>query len=254
MTDYRLRIYPQYGSRFQGAGTDFNSVLSGRWGRAYDWYLRSWLPEDKQANILDVACGNGSLLHFFRQRGYSKLTGVDISPEQVALAGQVIPDVHQANVLDFLESHCGEFDLITGLDLIEHFQKDEVLRFLDGCYHSLKTGGRLILQTPNAETPWAGYHRYNDLTHEICFQHNSISCLLRLCGFGAVEVREQGPVPYGYSLKSTIRWLMWQLIRSGLKAYNLAETGSTGSGVYTRVFITGAIKEKGSKDGQTGKE
>lgn len=243
MADYRSRIYAKYSSGFQEASTDFDNVLSKRWGKAYDWYLRGWLPEDKQANILDVACGGGRLLHFFKTRGYTQLTGIDISPEQVRLAKQVTEKVIEADVLEFLETTTKTYDLVVGLDIIEHFKKDEVLRFIDGCYRVLMTNGRLILQTPNAESPMVNVVRYGDFTHEICFQHNSISRLLRLCGFDAVEVREQGPVPYGYSLKSMLRWVMWQLIRLGLKIYNLAETGTTGSGVFTRVFITSGIKK-----------
>jgi 2-polyprenyl-3-methyl-5-hydroxy-6-metoxy-1,4-benzoquinol methylase len=234
---YRERIYRHYASRFMDAGERFDEKASARWGRAYDWYLRGWLPADKEASVLDVACGGGKLLHFFKTRGYRQVAGVDLSPEQVALARQVVPDVHEGNVLEFLESRPRSFDLITGLDIVEHFQKDEALRFLDGCFRALRPGGRLVLQTPNADSPWGTYHRYNDFTHEICFQHNSISRLLRLCGFEDVEVREQGPIPWGYSLSCTVRWVMWQGIRLGLKLYNLAETGNAGGGVFTRVFL-----------------
>lgn len=243
MTAYRERIYDRYASGFQDAGEAFDVAAAERWGKAFDWYLREWLPEDKNAPILEVACGRGNLLHFFKTRGFKNISGVDVSPEQVVLARQVIETVHEENVLEFLDAHGGEYELIVGLDIIEHFNKDEVLRFLDGCRSALKPGGRLVLQTPNAETPWAGYHRYNDFTHEVCFQHNSLARLLRLCGFHDVVAREQGPVPRGYSLVSSARWLLWQCIRVQLKIYNLAEIGSAGSGVFSRIFLASAIRE-----------
>jgi SAM-dependent methyltransferase len=166
---------------------------------------------------------------------------VDVSPDQVALARQVVPAVDRGDALAYLEGHRDAFDLIVGLDIIEHFDKDEVLRFLDGCHSALRPGGRLILQTPNADSPWGTTIRYGDFTHEICFQHNSISRLLRLCGFEQIEVREQGPVPWGYSLTASFRWAIWQCIRFGLSVYNLAETGSLGSRIFTRVFFATGV-------------
>lgn len=241
--DYRTRIYEDYTSGFQNEGKEFDIDEAMRWGAAYDYYFRGWLPESKESEILDIACGSGRLLHFFQERGYRNLTGVDISPSQVKLARQVVPNVFEEDAIEFLERKRCSHDLIVGLDIIEHFRKDEVLRFLDECFGSLKQGGRLVLQTPNADSPWGTVHRYNDFTHELCFNPNSIVRLMRLCRFREIETREQGPVPWGYSAKSTIRFLAWRAIRLGLKAWNVAETGSAGSGVFTRIFQVSGRRE-----------
>ena len=235
--EYRKQIYTEYATRFQDAKEVFDQAGSGRWGKAYDYYLRSWLPEDKGAAIVDLACGGGKLLHFLKDRGYNRLQGVDISPEQVRLARQVIPEVKESDILDYLVEHRDCFDVILGLDIIEHFQKDEALRFLEGCCSALKPNGRLILQTPNADSPFYGAIRYGDFTHEICFTPNSITRLMQLCGFRDIEVREQGPIPWGYSAMSTARFAVWQGIRLGLKLWNVIETGSSGNGVFSRVFL-----------------
>ncbi|GAB4174007.1 MAG: hypothetical protein Fur0039_15760 [Rhodocyclaceae bacterium] len=234
---YRTRIYARYATNFQNAPQVFDVEAARRWARAYRHYLRAWLPESRDARILDVACGGGKLLQFYLDCGYTDVHGVDVSPEQVTLARQVTPNVVQANVLDYLGAHAGRFELISGLDIVEHFRKDEVLRFLDLCHAALAPGGRLVLQTPNAESPWGTHHRYNDLTHELGFNRNALARLLGLVGFTAIEAREQGPVPWGYSAASTLRWCVWQMIRAGLKLWNVAETGDAGSGVFTRVFL-----------------
>lgn len=240
--DYRTRIYERYASGFQSAPETFDVEAADRWGRAYRHYLRGWLPDSKDARILEVACGGGKLLHFFLAAGYRNVHGVDVSPEQVALARQVTPNVVQANVLEYLSDHAGEFDLIIGLDIVEHFHKDEALRFLDLCLAALNPVGRLVLQTPNGESPWGTHHRYNDLTHEIGFNPNALSRLLVLVGFKPAEVREMGPVPFGYSIVSTLRWCVWQTIRAMLKVWNVVETGNTGSGVFTRVFLVSGLR------------
>lgn len=240
--NYRTRIYARYASRFQSAPEVFDVVAARRWGRAYRHYLRGWLPQDRAACILDVACGGGKLLQFFLDSGYRDVHGVDVSPEQVALARQVTPDVVEADVLAYLAGQTGRFDLITGLDIVEHFRKDEALRFLDLCFAALKPGGRLVLQTPNAESPWGTHLRYGDLTHELGFNPNALTRLLALVGFEEIAARELGPVPWGYSVASTLRWVAWQAIRAGLKAWNLAETGDAGGGVFTRVFLISASR------------
>jgi 2-polyprenyl-3-methyl-5-hydroxy-6-metoxy-1,4-benzoquinol methylase len=241
--NYRKRIYERYASRFQDATMQFDTEASARWGRAYRYYFRKWFPRSKEARIADLACGGGKLLHFFNKQGFSNIEGVDLSPEQVALARQTGVQVEEGNAIDYLEAHPDTFDLITALDLIEHFHKPEVLRFLDACHGALRPGGRLILQTPNAESPWGSLHRYNDFTHEVGFNPNALSRLLRLVNFESIEARELGPVPWGYSAASTLRWFVWQSIRQGLKIWNLAETGASGSGVFSRVFLISGIKK-----------
>jgi SAM-dependent methyltransferase len=244
MVEYRSRIYKRYASCFRDTGLDFDERAMIRWGKAFDYYFHGWLPKQNDAVIVDLACGNGNLLYFFKQRGYTCVSGVDISPEQVQIARQVNSNVVVVNVIDFLETHTETFDLITGLDIIEHLRKDEILRFLDGCLGALKPGGRVILQTPNAESPWGNSIRYGDFTHEVCFSPCSLKSLLRLCGFHSIEAREQGAVAWGYSFISSIRYLIWQVIRLGLKVYNLAETGHAGSGVFTRVFVISGRKNE----------
>ncbi len=240
--DYRTRIYENYATNFQDAPKTFDETAAWQWGRAQRYYLRNWLPQDKSAKVVDLACGGGKLLYFFKRMGYSDITGVDISPEQVKLARQVMPNVDEADVLEWLEAHPAGFDLITGFDIVEHFHKDEVLRFLDACHVALKPGGRLILQTPNADSPWGTVHRYNDFTHEVGFNPNALSRLLSLTGFQRIVSRETGPIPIGHSVKSTIRYLIWQFIRANLKLWNLAETGGAGGGVFTRVFLIAGEK------------
>ncbi|MEK7762553.1 MAG: class I SAM-dependent methyltransferase [Nitrospirota bacterium] len=240
---YRDRLYSNYGHDFQDAGEKFDREGASRWGRACAYHLRGWLPKQKEARILDLACGAGKLLFFFSERGYHDLAGVDLSLDQVVLARQVTPNVKQESVFEHLESNPASYDVITGYDIIEHFHKDEVLRFIDGCLSALKPGGRLILQTPNADSPWGTMHRYNDFTHEICFNPNALTRLLRVAGFRNIESREAGPVPRGNSLTSSVRYLIWQIIRVGLHIWNLAETGTAGGGVWTRVFLISGVKK-----------
>ena len=176
-----------------------------------------------------------------KSRGYTNLYGVDIAPDQVALARQV------ANVDQPVVLARGAPGAIRLVDRARHhraFARDEALRFLELAYGALKPGGRLVLQTPNADSPFGLQHRYNDITHEWAYNVNQLARLLRRAGFVALEAREQGPVPWGYSLVSTARFLVWRLIRAGLQLWNVAETGAT-LPVLTRVFLIKGDKGAG---------
>ena len=85
-SNYRERIYASYGKNFQDAPENFDYKASRRWGKARRYHIRGWLPESRTARIVDLACGGGNLLHFFVEQGYQRVEGVDISPDQVAIA------------------------------------------------------------------------------------------------------------------------------------------------------------------------
>jgi len=103
-------------------------------------------------------------------------------------------------------------------------------------------GRRLVLKTPNAESPAGSFICYGDFTHEVRFASHCLSRLLHLCGFQRTGVREQGSVPWGYSLASSARYLVLRAIRLDLIVCNRVETGSAGPGVFTRVFVISGRK------------
>jgi hypothetical protein len=123
--------------------------------------------------------------------------------------------------------------------LIEHLGKHEVLVFLQHVRDSLRSGGQVILQTPNAVSPFGCGHRYHDFTHEIAFDSSSLAQVLRLSGFQDIQFQETGPTVHG--LKSAVRWVIWRCIRGLLQVWNLAETG-TPQTVLTRVFRARATR------------
>jgi len=213
--------------------------------KAFRYYFRDWLPHDLEAPIIDVGCGAGYFLAFLKYLGYRNICGVDISQEQVEFAKEKVPEaiIIKENILNFLSKFTNEYNLITAIDFIEHLKKSEVIDFFELCHSALKSGGQIILQTPNMETPWGTCHRYGDFTHEIGLGPNSLKKIMTLTGFKKIEERECGPIPFGYSLTSTIRYILWQIIRMKLQFYNLIEMGGPGSGVFTRVFLIKGAKE-----------
>lgn len=245
MNDYRERIYGCYSKIFQRRSEPIRKQDQDGWYCQYTYYFRNWLPNNKQAAILDVGCGVGTLLTVFKRVGYSNLYGVDLSLPQIELAKHVVKDVVHENAIGFLKRYYESFDLITAIDVFEHFKKDEALDFLDVCFAALRPMGRLILQTLNGESPWVGSLRYGDMTHETCYTPRGLSFLMEMCGFVEVVSRPCGPVPR--NLNSIIRYPLWQIISMGLLICSLIE-GHKSSGIYTRVFLI-AGKKPSQADG-----
>src|SRR5437879_2309152 len=85
-TDYKTRLYQSYCSDHLSRAKQISVETI-----AYDLPLlrrtvRPFLPPDKDAEILDLGCAYGGLVHCISQLGFSHVTGVDLSVEMVALA------------------------------------------------------------------------------------------------------------------------------------------------------------------------
>ena len=245
--NYRERIFSRYASSIQNSDGRFDPVAASNWGDSYQPRILPWLPQDKKCNILEIACGNGRLLYCLKTWGYSNITGIDISPEQVKLSRQVLGEnrIHHAEAISYLLNNQNTFDIIIGLDLIEHFTKDEILPFLDAVNQSLRLGGALILQSPNADSPFGLSYRYGDFTHEIIFNQNSLSSLLKISDFNDIQFQEVGPSVRG--ITSFLRFILWLGFRQFILLWNLAETGSKGSGIATRNMLAYARKNNSLK-------
>ncbi|MBN8490394.1 MAG: class I SAM-dependent methyltransferase [Burkholderiales bacterium] len=220
--DARHRLYAAYVSSGQAG----NGSHRGR-----DAYLskliRRHAPANRDALILDLACGHGALIRALKCAGYRRASGVDLSAEQVALAQQSgLDEVEVGDLLATLMTHTHDVDAVFLLDVLEHQTRDELLATLDGTYGALRRGGRVIMHVPNAEGLHGMRVRYGDLTHEQAFTPASMRQLLTICGFTNIRCYEDRPVMHG--LKSAVRSALWYLSTLPARLQLLAETGTSG--------------------------
>jgi 2-polyprenyl-3-methyl-5-hydroxy-6-metoxy-1,4-benzoquinol methylase len=188
--------------------------------------VRRHFPSDRSAAILDLGCGHGALLHVLHEVGYRHARGVDVSPDQVAAAQRLgIAGVGQSDAMATLMATAdASLEVVVTFDVIEHFNKVELIALVDEVRRVLCPGGRWIIHVPNAEGPFGARMRYWDFTHELAFTRTSIAQLLKASGFASVTCYEDRPVPHG--LKSAMRAALWMLIRAGLLSYIAVETGA----------------------------
>ena len=208
--------------------------------RAYQRTFGAFIPSDKAAKIMDLGCGPGSIVWWLRDRGYGNVAGIDISQEQVNVARDLgLDSVVQGDIFDFLRMEGAEYDVLFARDVLEHLDKEAAYQFVKLSQARLKTGGRLILQVPNAESPYFGRVRYGDFTHELAFTASSITQLLGAVGFQRIEVHPWRPAITG--LRSLMRYFAWRLIEPILKMPIYVESGRS-NGIVTMNLIAIAKK------------
>lgn len=242
--DYRRRLYDAYVATHMNTVGDPTPEGLARLAQSYEALFRSLLPADREAAIADIGCGYGPLLHWLQRAGYKNSAGVDGSPEMVASAGRLgITGVAQGQALPFLNERPGRFERLFAIDVVEHLRKDEIFPFLDACLTALKPGGKLIIQTVNAEAFGWGRIRYGDFTHENAFTPGSMSQVLLASGFVSPQFFPSRPVGSGF--RAVLRRLMWLGVEQGARIYLHAATGSGlvhSTHILTDNFITCAQK------------
>ncbi len=143
----------------------------------------------KEANVFDLGCGSGSLLSALSNAGFTNIAGMDLSEEQVNLAHSLgIDRVVKGNGLEYLENCEKQFDVILGMDIIEHFTKDELVELMQKIRNALKPNGLAIFRTPNLDSPMATVFANGDFTHENYLNASSAQQVLLAVGFSTVEV------------------------------------------------------------------
>ena len=240
-TDYRHRLYDSYLSSLAGrtprvAAQRIESVRPSL-GRV----IARHFPPDRAARIIDLGCGSGLLLHLAKEAGYTRLEGIDVSPEQVSAAHALgLPWVREGDVLESLrQAPDATYDATVSFDVLEHYTKDELLPIVDEVRRVLKPGGRWIIHVPNAQSPFGMSIRYGDFTHEQAFTPNSLTQVLSASGFASVECFEDTPVPHG--LKSAGRWVVWKGVKGVLRLWHAAETGEYGPMIVSRNMLAVAV-------------
>jgi len=204
------------------------------------------LPADRSSRILDFGCGNGTLLSVAQNLGYTDLTGVERAKGQLERAAICTrAKLHLGDGVAFLLGCADEtFDVIIAFDVIEHLTRPEILQTCRQMARTLKPGGILLLHVPNGASPYCGDILWGDITHEMAFTRASLRQVLEPLGFEKIEAEEDGPVPHG--IKSTIRFVLWKIIRAAMILRLVIETGRFRGHILTICMFV--VARKASRD------
>lgn len=200
--------------------------------------LGDWAPRHGEV-VVDLGSGMGEGCALAIARGAASATGINLSAAENEVARGIVPKATfvDADLVSGLATLAdASVDRIIALNILEHLDKQVLAATLDQAARVLRPGGVVVAMTPNAGSPFGAMTRYWDITHEIAFTPSAFVQIGLLCGFSRFDFRECGPRPHG--IVSSIRFVLWQLIRLGIKARMMIEFASTRGGIYTADMLT----------------
>lgn len=145
------------------------------------------LPRD--ARILEIGSGSGSLIAWLVDHGFTNLAGVDISQEEVERAKHRGLPLVWADAHEYLTGLSdSSIDVFIAKAMFEHLSKQDAADLLNAATRVLTPGsGMAVLDVPNMDWLLSNHERYMDLTHHVGYTRESLSQMLRLY-FDMVEV------------------------------------------------------------------
>ena len=144
---------------YSEAPTELHGEITGR---ALE-YLSELFPINSGMKVLDVGCGQGPALDWFKEQGFD-YRGVTLSDEEIAICrarGFVVDKMDQS----FLDYPDEIFDLLWARHVLEH--SPFPLFTLEGFRRVLKPGGMLYVEVPAPDT--ISHHEKNP-------NHYSVFC------------------------------------------------------------------------------
>ena len=144
------------------------------------FYL-SAIPNGK---LLEIGCGSGGMLKNMQNKGWD-VTGVDFDRKSVSVAQNLGLNVYEGDISK-LNLEKNSFDAIIMNHVIEHLPNP--VSTLKSCYELLRSGGRLISITPNANG--LNHNKYNSDSrllepprHLFIYNKNSLKEVATKSGF-----------------------------------------------------------------------
>lgn len=181
--NYRNRLFDDYGKTHI-------AYLDGEEEHKKKWFLRygelNYLKhinsfDRNKTTILEIGCNRGYLLYVLNIWGFTKLFGIDLSPDDVEKAQQLVPmaDIECGDACMYLDKTLHGFDIIILKAVLEHVHKNDSVLFLEKIKNSINPGGMVIIDVPNMDWLFASHERYMDFTHEVGFTPQSLAQIMR---------------------------------------------------------------------------
>jgi len=163
----------------------------------FDKIEQELLGTHTHPRVLDVGCATGAMLEMLKNRGW-QTAGVEISPSADYAKEKRGLEVYKSNLED-CGFASGSFDVILASHLLEHLNNPEI--FLRESFRLLRTGGYLILTTPNI----AGFQarlfksrwRSAIFDHLYLFSKKTLKAMLGSIGFSVEKAATWGGLAAG---------------------------------------------------------
>lgn len=178
--------------------------------------------------VLDLGAGQGALSARLSDMGY-RVTAADVDAGDFKSAENVTFEQLNFDATEeidrFVESHQEQFDVVCGIEVIEHLQ--DQWKYVGNLKQMLRPGGIMILTTPNI-TSWLSrllflfkgrFHQFAD--EDVSYGHiapitpNELGLVLERAGLQQIEMASAGTLPplYFSSLRMALVSVLAILLR-----------------------------------------
>ena len=142
----------------------------GRREIIYDLLQRIYRNRLPHINMMEIGCGNGSVLQFLKSKGVN-IEGGDLFLEALQFCRRRVDvPLYQLDACNTPFGD-GQYDVVGLFDVIEHIDDDEAV--LKETYRICKSGGRVILTVPANRCLWSYFdvmscHKRRYSKKELC--------------------------------------------------------------------------------------
>jgi len=184
-------LYAAFEDVFRGSRDEIKAKQS-----VYLPLLREHEIGSPKMPILDLGCGRGEWLELLKESNL-QASGIDCNETAIQYCKSAGLDVIYGDALSSLGTlRDASIGAVTSFHMIEHLPFEVTLALIDEALRVLKTGGILILETPNPQNILVGAHTfYLDPTHVRPLPSAMLRFFVEARGFCNVQVRELNPYP-----------------------------------------------------------
>ncbi len=184
-------FYASFENRFRGAQEQIKRLFE-----IYVPIVRDAGAGTAAEPVLDVGCGRGEWLDLLRESGLMA-SGVDSNRVTIRQCRERGLDVAEGDAIEYLQAlRSDSMGAITAMHVVEHLSFERLVALLDEILRVLKSGGLMILETPNPENLLVGACNFwFDPTHQRPLPPSTLEFLAQARGFTAVEIRRLHPYP-----------------------------------------------------------
>lgn len=161
------------------------------------------LDLDGNESVLEIGCGWGALAVFLADRANTKVTGITLSPSQLAWAKEAVNSGGKPNQVDLrLQDYRdlnGQFDRIVSIEMFEAVGEAYWPSYFETLKRCLKPGGRVVLQIISIEEArFDSYRRGSDFIQKYIFpggflpSDSALESALSKAGFKLTEKEHFG--------------------------------------------------------------
>ncbi len=185
----------------------------------YDDNYVPLLPADRDAQILDLGCGQGDFARYLSGRGYRRVTAIDRDEDFVGELAGTRGVTAKVSVLDpsTIERRRGGWSLIVAKQIIYYFDRADAPDLIASLRDALAPDGRLIVEIFNGALVSSRFTELKDPGILTAYTEHGLRRLLEQNGlaveqlFGA-KLRHRGLRGLVYAIAQTLWFRLYRLL------------------------------------------